>query len=64
MDQAEGDLKHALSDIEHGFYEWSCFSFQQAAEKAVKAVIQKMGAEAWGQSISDLLLNPIMSQGN
>ncbi len=64
MDQAEGDLKHALSDIEHGFYEWSCFSFQQTAEKAVKAVFQKMGAEAWGQSVSDLLLNPIMSQGN
>jgi HEPN domain-containing protein len=55
MDQAEGDLKHAQSDMERGFYEWSCFSSQQAAEKAVKAVFQKMGAEAWGHSVSDLL---------
>ena len=55
MDQAEGDLKHARSDLEHGFYEWACFSSQQAAEKAVKAVFQKIGAEAWGHSVADLL---------
>ena len=55
MDQAESDLKHARSDLEQGFYEWACFSSQQAAEKAVKAVFQKMGAEAWGHSVSDLL---------
>lgn len=55
MDQAEGDLRHAQSDLEHGFYEWACFSSQQAAEKAVKAVFQKMGAEAWGHSVADLL---------
>lgn len=28
---------------------------QQAAEKAAKAVFQKMGGEAWGHSVSDLL---------
>ena len=55
MDQAAGDLKHAQSDLERGFYEWSCFSSQQAAEKAVKAIFQRMGAEAWGHSVSDLL---------
>lgn len=55
LDQAEGDLQHAQSDAEHGFYEWACFSAQQAAEKAVKAVFQKMGAEAWGHSVADLL---------
>ena len=55
MDQAEGDLEHAQSDMERGFYNWSCFSSQQAAEKGVKAVFQKMGAEAWGHSVSDLL---------
>ncbi|WP_083777712.1 HEPN domain-containing protein [Ferroglobus placidus] len=26
----------------------SCFAAQQAAEKAVKAVFQKLGAQAWG----------------
>lgn len=43
MVQAEGDLDHARSDMEHGYHNWACFSAQQAAEKAVKAVFQKMG---------------------
>lgn len=55
MDQAMGDLEHARSDRERGFYDWACFSAQQAAGKAVKAVFQKMGAEAWGHSVADLL---------
>ncbi len=55
MDQAEGDLQHARSDLREGFYEWACFSAQQGAEKAVKAVFQKLGAEAWGHSVADLL---------
>lgn len=55
MNQAKGDLLHARFDLEKGFYEWACFSSQQAAEKAVKAVFQKMGAEAWGHSVADLL---------
>jgi len=55
LDQAEGDLEHARSDAERGFYEWSCFSSQQAAEKALKAVFQRWGAEAWGHSVADLL---------
>lgn len=55
MDQAERDLEHAKSDLERGFNEWACFSAQQAAEKAVKAVFQSLGAEAWGHSVADLL---------
>jgi len=55
MDQAQGDLEHARSDLEREFYDWACFSAQQSAEKAVKAVFQKMGAEAWGHSVADLL---------
>lgn len=55
MDQAQGDLEHAKSDLEREFYDWACFSAHQAAEKAVKAVFQKMGAEAWGHSVADLL---------
>lgn len=55
MDQAEGDLEHAKSDMKQGFYDWACFSSQQAAEKALKAVFQKLGAEAWGHSVADLL---------
>ena len=53
MDQAVGDLEHARSDRERGFYEWACFSAQQAAEKAVKAVFQKTGVEDWGRSMRE-----------
>jgi HEPN domain-containing protein len=56
MDQAESDLRHARSDLHGEFYDWACFSAQQAAEKAVKAVFQRMGAEAWGHSVADLLV--------
>ncbi len=55
FDQAEADLRHARSDLDGGYYEWACFSAQQAAEKAVKAVFQAMGAEAWGHAVADLL---------
>lgn len=55
MEQAARDLAHAKSDVTTGYYEWACFSAQQAAEKAGKAVLQKLGAEAWGHSVADLL---------
>lgn len=55
MDQAQGDLAHARHDLSAEFYDWACFSAHQAAEKAAKAVFQKLGSEAWGHSIADLL---------
>jgi HEPN domain-containing protein len=55
MEQAQGDLAHARNDVQAGFYDWACFSSQQAAEKSVKAVLHRMGAEAWGHSVADLL---------
>lgn len=55
LDEAKGDLEHARNDLDGGFYNWACFSAQQAAEKAIKAVFQRMGAEAWGHSAADLL---------
>ena len=36
-------------------YEWSCFAAQQAAEKALKAVYQKLGVEAWGHTLTALV---------
>jgi HEPN domain-containing protein len=56
IDDAWGDLEHARSDLAGGFFNWACFSAQQAAEKAVKAVFQRLGAEAWGHSVADLLI--------
>lgn len=53
--QAKRDLESAKVLLKNGFFEWTCFIAQQASEKAVKAVYQKLGAEAWGHSVSDLL---------
>ncbi|MFQ5751921.1 MAG: HEPN domain-containing protein [bacterium] len=55
MRQAKRDLSHARNALADADYEWSCFAAQQAAEKAVKAVFQKLHAEAWGHSITALL---------
>jgi HEPN domain-containing protein len=53
--QARRDLDHAREDLKSGYYEWGCFSAQQAAEKAVKALYQHLHAEAWGHSVRKLL---------
>ena len=53
--QAVRDLDHAKKSLEHGHYEWACFASHQAAEKAVKALYQKLGIEIWGHSISRML---------
>lgn len=55
LDDARSDLEHAKSDLTGGYYNWACFSAQQSAEKAVKAVFQRLGDEAWGHSVADLL---------
>ncbi len=55
MRQAKRDSEMAEKAMRDGFYEWSCFAAQQAAEKAVKAVFQKMASVAWGHSIFELL---------
>ena len=55
--QAKRDLKQAVHSQRDGFYEWACFISQQAAEKAIKALYQKIGAIAWGHSVSALLAN-------
>ncbi|HEY3127995.1 MAG TPA: HEPN domain-containing protein [Acidobacteriota bacterium] len=62
LDQAQGDLDHARNDLQGGFYDWACFSSQQASEKVVKAVFQKLGQEAWGHSVADLLREMRKSQ--
>lgn len=55
MTQARRDLDHARSDLKGEYFEWACFSAQQAAVKALKAVFQQRGAVAWGHSAADLL---------
>lgn len=53
--QAVRDLAHARHALEDGDFEWACFAAQQASEKAVKAVFQRRGEEAWGHSVAALL---------
>ncbi len=53
--QAERDLETGRWLIKGGFSEWACFLFQQAAEKAVRAVYKRLGDEAWGHSVLNLL---------
>jgi len=53
--QARHDLEHARRVRDLGDFGWACFAAQQAAEKALKALYQKLGAEAWGHSVFGLL---------
>ncbi len=53
--QAQRDLRHAGNACASEDYEWSCFSGQQAAEKAVKAVYLHLHGEGWGHSTFKLL---------
>jgi len=53
--QARHDIEHARHAVDAGDFEWACFAAQQAAEKALKALYQKEGAEARGHSVYGLL---------
>jgi HEPN domain-containing protein len=54
--QALRDLDHARAALERQTFEWAAFAAQQAAEKAVKAVFQSLGADARGHSVTELLV--------
>jgi HEPN domain-containing protein len=53
--QALRDLEKAKIDIQYAYWEWACFTAQQAAEKAVKALLMYRGADAWGHAITPML---------
>jgi HEPN domain-containing protein len=53
--QAERDLQHAVLARDNGDYEWACFAAHQAAEKALKALLQSEGIDVWGHSVTQLL---------
>ena len=50
-EQGRRDLRHAGNALEDGDYEWAAFAAQQAAEKALKALIMSLGGDPWGHSI-------------
>ena len=53
--QAKRDLEAARVSAANGLYEWACFQAQQAAEKAVKALLYALGRSPWGHSIVELM---------
>jgi HEPN domain-containing protein len=53
--QAEADLRAARSARDTGHHEWSAFASHQAAEKAIKAVFQRLHMDAWGHALTELL---------
>ncbi|MBI4289571.1 MAG: HEPN domain-containing protein [Chloroflexi bacterium] len=55
MLEAERDIEHARQDRDTGYHNRACFSAQQAAQEAVKAVFQRLGAEVWAHSVTALL---------
>jgi HEPN domain-containing protein len=55
LEQAERDLEKAKLDRANAYWEWACFTAQQAAEKAAKALLMRGGAAAWGHGITPLL---------
>jgi len=54
-DQAKRDIERARIDIDFKFYEWACFTAQQSAEKAVKALALKIGLNLLGHSIFEMI---------
>ena len=57
LGQVQRDLRYAEHAFEDADYEWACFAAQQAAEKALKAVYQKLSGEARGHSVTALIGN-------
>jgi HEPN domain-containing protein len=53
--QAERDLEHASNSRAAGHHEWACFASHQAGEKALKAVLQSQGKDAFGHALAVLL---------
>jgi len=53
--QAQRDLNKVQTDIRFEYWEWACFTAQQAAEKAVKAVLMYRGKDVWGHAITPML---------
>jgi len=53
--QALRDLQLARAALERETFEWAAFAAQQSAEKAVKALYQRLGGDARGHAVSRLL---------
>ncbi|MCS7137236.1 MAG: HEPN domain-containing protein [Candidatus Caldarchaeum sp.] len=55
MKQAKADLKAARDLFSTGNFGWSCFACHQAAEKALKAVLENFGHPKTGHDPVELV---------
>ncbi len=53
-------MTKAKLDMQQGYYEWTCFTSQQAAEKVIKALALNLGLNLWGHSLTEMF--KILSQ--
>src|SRR3989304_9664175 len=53
--QAKRDLENSRYELLGKFYEWACFSAQQAAEKALKQSFNEEALKPGGHSVANLL---------
>ncbi len=54
-EQGERDLERAKLDIQHGYYEWACFTARQSSEKFLKALGLYLCIDLWGHSLVPML---------
>lgn len=54
-EQALRDREKAEFDLRHAYFEWACFTAQQSAEKAIKALCMYSGIDPWGHSLLSIL---------
>jgi len=55
LEQAKGELKAAKDLYATLNYAWCCFTCQQAAEKALKAILEHLGSPTIGHNLLALL---------
>lgn len=55
FEQGKRDLHRAELDVQYEYYEWACFTSQQAAEKAIRGLGLKLGVSLWGHSLTEML---------
>lgn len=53
--QAQRDLEKAKIDLQYEYWEWACFTSQQAAEKGVKGFLLTRSKAVIGHSITAML---------
>ena len=55
MEQAKGEIKAAKDLLNTSNYAWCCFTCQQAAEKALKAMLEYFGSPTIGHNLVALI---------